>query len=151
MGTINKLSAIDTLSPSDQFPVYSGANGDARRASGTALLNFIKRYFASPEFQTQYATPAATAFTIQVNDTSDNTWLIINPVAGYADGAITLPAVANCVDGQTIMVNCSRQVTTFVVNGNGAIDLQGMPSALSAQANFALRFNASNKIWYRVA
>ena len=41
MTTINKLSAIDTLAAGDQFVVYSQLNGDARRASGTTVKQFI--------------------------------------------------------------------------------------------------------------
>lgn len=151
MPTINQLSAITTLSGSDLLPVYSAQNGDSRKISVTNLMAYLQASFASPEFVNQYSAPAATGFTVTVNDSSDNTWLIISPVAGYADGAITLPAVANCVDGQEIAVNCSQAVTAFVVNGNGAIDVLGEPTTLAAGAYFRLRYNATTKIWYRVA
>lgn len=150
MPTINELNATDSPSGSDQIPIYSQSNGDARKLSLTNLLKFISRSFASPEFQNQYSTPGGSGFNIQVNDTSDNTWLIINPATGYAAGAITLPAVGNCVDGQEILVNCAQQVTSFTVNGNGAIAVQGAPSALGAEDFFRLRFQQQTKIWYRV-
>lgn len=41
MVTINKLSAVDTIEAGDQFVIYSQTNGDARRASGTTLKEFI--------------------------------------------------------------------------------------------------------------
>lgn len=150
MPTINQLNAIDQPSGSDLLPIYSQSNGDARKISLNNLLAYIARSFASPEFQSQYSTPGASGFNIQVNDSSNNTWLVINPAAGYAVGAITLPAVANCVDGQEVLVNCSQQVAAFTVNGNGAIAVQGAPNALGAEDFFRMRFQLQTKIWYRV-
>jgi len=150
MPQINQLSAVDRLQPSDQVPIYSSTNGDARKASMSLFLAFIKQYFASPEFVNQFNTPGATGFNVQVNDSSDNTWLVINPSAGYASGAITMPYVDNCVDGQEVLVNCTQQVTAFIVNGNGAIAVSGEPSALGADDFFRMRFHGASKTWYRV-
>lgn len=150
MPSINQLNSVDNPSASDLLPIYSQSNGDARKISLGNFMNFIKKSFASPQFQTQYSTPGATGFSVQVNDTADNTWLIINPYAGFASGAITLPAVANCVDGQEILVNCTQQVTSFVVNGNGAIQVLGAPTALGAEDFFRMRFQGDTKMWYRV-
>lgn len=150
MTTINRLTAADTLSASDQIPIYSASNGDARRASMTTVLAFVSDSFASPVFQTQYATPTATGFSITINDAAESTWLIINPTAGFAAGTLVLPATANCIDGQEILVNCTQAVTTLTINGNGAIDVLGEPTTLAANAFFRLRYQSSTKIWYRV-
>lgn len=150
MPTINQLSATDSPSGSDLLPLYSQSNGDARKLSLTNLLAFIGRSFASPEFQNQWVTPSGSGFSTQVNDSGQNTWLIINPTGTLAAGGITLPAVGNCVDGQEILVNCSQAITTFTVNGNGAIDVRGAPTTLAANAFFRLRFQAQTLIWYRV-
>lgn len=150
MSTINQLNAIESPNQSDLLPIYSQSNGDARKISLGNLMTFIKKSFASPQFQTQYATPGASGFALQVNDSGNNTWLIINPYAGFAAGGITLPAVGNCVDGQEILVNCTQQVTSFTVNGNGAIQVVGAPTALGAEDYFRMRFQGDTKMWYRV-
>lgn len=150
MPTINELNAATQISGSDLLPIFSQSNGDARKISITTLLQYIARSFASPEFQQQWATPGASGFAIQVNDSANNTWLIINPAGGYAAGSIVLPSVSNCVDGQEILVNCSQQVNSFSVDGNGAIAVQGAPTALGADDFFRLRFQYQTKIWYRV-
>ena len=150
MPTINQLNSIDAPNASDLLPVYSQNNGDARKLSIYNLLAYISKQFASPAFTNQWATPGATGFSIQVNDSGNNTWLIINPAAGYASGSITLPAVSNCVDGQEVLVNTSQAVASFTVNGNGAISVVGAPSSLSAGDFFRMRFQYQTKIWYRV-
>lgn len=150
MPTINQLSSITTVSGSDLIPVYSQSNGDSRKISVTNLLAYFRSNLTAPEFSTQYASPSATAFTIAVNDSSDNTFLVLAPLAVYADGAITLPAVANCIDGQEVLVCSSQVVTAFVVNGNGAVDVIGSPTALTAGGFFRLRFDATYSIWHRV-
>jgi hypothetical protein len=150
MTTINQLSAVDTVASSDQVPIYCSGNGDARKAS----LSVLKTYFldaatVSDDKVTQYASPSATGFTVTVNNSSDSVWLILTPLAGYAAGTITLPAVANCVDRQELLVNSTQAVTTLTVSGNGATVI-GAPTTLAANAFFRLRFDAVLDVWYRV-
>ena len=42
MTTINKLTAVDAVTGADAIPIYSSANGDARKSSITTLLTYIK-------------------------------------------------------------------------------------------------------------
>jgi len=42
MPTINNLTAVTAVTASDQIPLYSSANGDARKSSITILLDYIK-------------------------------------------------------------------------------------------------------------
>ena len=41
MATINQLSAVDQVVSSDQVPIYSSEQGDARKASMATLLAFF--------------------------------------------------------------------------------------------------------------
>lgn len=150
MPTINQLNQVTQLYSSDQMPIYSNANGDARKASLNQLLQFIETSFAPPSFTNQVVAPSASGFNIAVADSGNNVWLIMNPLAGYAAGTITLPAVANAVDGQEIMVNSTQAVTALTVNGNGAVAVNGAPTALTANAFFKMRFYGIQKTWYRV-
>lgn len=43
MTTINQLSAVDAVTGSDQLPIYSSANGDARKSSITVLIDYIRQ------------------------------------------------------------------------------------------------------------
>jgi hypothetical protein len=153
MTTINKLTAVDAVVSGDQIPVYSSSNGDARKAAMSVLLAYMQSNIdlsAKQEYTTQYAAPSATGFNIQVTDGDDNIHLILTPVAGYAAGTITLPAVANCVDKQEVLVNCTQSVSTLTVAGNGATAVTGEPASLSANDFFKLRYDASTSTWYRV-
>lgn len=150
MPTINQLSAVDEVVSSDQVPIYSSENGDARKASMAVLLAFMKgQITANDDKLTQYAAPSATGFTVTVNNDSLSVWLILTPVAGYAAGTLTLPAVANCVDRQEVLVNSTQAVTALTIAGNGAT-VTGAPTTLAANGYFRLRFDAVTKTWYRV-
>ena len=150
MPTINQLSAVDEVVSSDQVPIYSSENGDARKASMAVLLAFFKgQITANDDKLTQYAAPSATGFTVTINNDSLSVWLILTPVAGYAAGTLTLPAVANCVDRQEVLVNTTQAVTALTIAGNGAT-VTGAPTTLAANAYFRLRFDAVTKTWYRV-
>lgn len=150
MTTINQLSAVDTVASSDQVPIYSNGNGDARKASMSVIKDYVlSDATVADDKVTQYASPAATGFTVTVNNSSSSVWLILTPLAGYAAGTITLPAVANCIDRQELLVNTTQAVTTLTVAGNGATVI-GAPTTLAANAFFRLRFDAVLDVWYRV-
>jgi hypothetical protein len=152
MATINKLSAIDSVILSDLIAVYSASNGDARKASMSVLLAFMQDNltFSDSALTTEYASPSATDFNVQIADGSDDIHLILLPTADFADGTITLPAVGNVVDKQKVLVNCTQAVTTLVVDGNGAVAVTGEPSGLSANDFFTLKYDATMQTWYRV-
>jgi hypothetical protein len=150
MTTINQLSAVDAVVSSDQVPIYSSTNGDARKASMSVIKDYVlSDATVADDKVTQYASPAATGFTVTVNNSSDSVWLILTPLAGYAAGTITLPAVANCVDRQELLVNSTQAVTTLTIGANGATVI-GAPTTLAANAFFRLRFDAVLDVWYRV-
>lgn len=150
MTTINQLSAVDSVASSDQVPIYSSGQGDARKAS----MNVIKQFIladatANDDKISQYAAPTATGFSVNILDAGSSVWLILTPLAGYAAGTIVLPAVANCVDRQEILVNTTQAVTTLTINANGAT-VVGAPTTLAANAFFRLRFDDVLNVWYRV-
>lgn len=153
MATINQLSATDSVSSGDLVPVYRSSTGDARKAAMSVLLSYMQSNLTFPDagaFTTQYAAPSATGFNIQITDGSDNIHLILTPDAGYAAGTITLPAIANVIDKQEILVNCTQAVTTLTVAGNGATAVTGEPSTLAANDFFRLKYDSLTDSWYRV-
>lgn len=150
MPTINQLSAVTSVVASDLLPLYSSANGDARKASMSVVLDFIEANFGSPEFTTIINAPTSSGFNILLAAATSNLWLIINPTGPFAAGTITLPPVASCYDGQQIIVTSSQSITTLTLAGNGAT-LVGAPAALGIGGFFALRFNKLQGAWYCVS
>lgn len=151
MPQINQLSAVSKLQLGDLLAIFSTNNGDARKASLSVLLQFIEDNIGQTSYVTQREVVASTGFNVNVTDNGENIWLIMNLTGSFATGAITLPPLANAVDGQEISVFSTRQVTTFTVNGNGAVAVLGAPTALAAESTFTLRFDSGSNSWYRVA
>lgn len=151
MATINQLSAADQLSGSDLLPLYSQANGDARKISLTNFLSWLdSQQIATQDNKiTQYASPSATGFSVQVNGTGSSVWLVLTPLAAYAAGTIVLPPVAGVSDKQELLVNTTQAITTLTISANGASTL-GAPTSFAQYAYFRLRFDAVMKTWYRV-
>lgn len=156
MSTINELSAASTIQGGDLLPLFSTNNGDARKASITLLLAYMQASltFTSteylPEYVTQYSAPSATGFSVTISEASNNSHLILTPVAGYAAGTITLPPVAGLVDKQEVLVNCTQSVTTLTIGANGATAVTGAPTTLAANAFFRLKYDLATSTWYRV-
>ena len=149
MTTINQLTAVNEVFAGDQVPIYSASNGDARRAAMSVIKTYMNEDIQTESKTTQYAAPSATGFSVQITDGSGSIWLILTPTGGFAAGTIVLPALANCVDKQEVLVNCTQAVTTLTINGNGST-VTGAPSTLTANAFFRLRFDDVANVWYRV-
>lgn len=60
MATINQLSAVDAVTASDQVPLYSSSQGDARKFSFTTLVTFLSTAFTSLRVSSYIATTATT-------------------------------------------------------------------------------------------
>jgi hypothetical protein len=149
MTSINNLTAQDTLSTGDLFPVWSGSNGDTRRVSLSVLVAFIQAQITGGGgFMTQYSAPSATGFSVTITPTTtgESVWLLLTPAAGYAAGTIVLPA--SPVDGQEVSVSCTQAVTTLTVSGNGAT-VNNAPTTLAAGAFFRMRYDGVFGAWYR--
>jgi hypothetical protein len=149
---INQLSAQDTLTASDLFAIWSSSNGDSRKVAASVLLAYLQANLTSNgSMQTQYYAPAATGFSVTINPVTDggSVLLLLTPAGTYAAGTIVLPALAECVDGQEVLVSCTQIVTALTVSGNGST-VNGAPTALAANGYFRLRFDGVLSSWYRV-
>ncbi|MEY4761254.1 MAG: hypothetical protein RLZZ200_1110 [Pseudomonadota bacterium] len=156
MPTINQLTRVDELSAGDLLAIFSTGNGDARAAAISVLQDYLQDnldFSNNGDYATQYAAPAATGFNVAITDGGDNNTnvhLILTPLAGYANGTITLPAKAGLVDKQEVLVNCTQAVTTLAIGLNGATAAVGAPTTLAANAFFRLKYDAVTFNWYRV-
>ena len=151
MATINQLTSIASgdITSSDLIPIYSSSNGDARKSSMGNLLTWFKANFTSPAFVTTITVPT-NGFTLTTTDNSTNQWQLLRPAGTLASGTVVLPAVANCVDGQEILVTTTQEISSFTVNGNGATAVYGEPSSFTAETSFKLRYNLLTLSWYNV-
>lgn len=152
MSTIGRLTRTDTVAPGDVVPVYVQNMGDARGASMSVILAFIQDSLViqGSDFVTQYALPATTAFNIQINNTSKNTHLILAPTGAFAAGTVTLPALANLIGGQQIIVTTTHAVTALTIAPSGAAVI-GAPSGLGANQSFMMMFDSSSSTWYVIS
>lgn len=146
---IPNLSTTPSLDGGYYFLVAKGNSNNAQRASAELVASFVGETLDVNGITTEYAAPSATAFNVELPDTSDDLWLILTPTAGFAAGTITLPESTAAEDQQTVDVNCTQAVTTLTVAGNGAT-VTGAPTTLAANAFFRLRYDAVTSTWYRI-
>lgn len=150
MPTINQLSQLNQLSGSDQLPVYSASNGDARKASLSTLLAYVESQFASPDFQRVTASPTLAGFTVQLPSTANSLFLILTPTGTMATGTVVLPPASGAADGQQVVVYTSQEVTTLTLTPNGATAVYSGPTSIAAGGAFTLRFDRISNSWFCV-
>jgi len=151
MPTINQLPYAGQVSTGDQLPIYSQNNGDARRLSVGALLQFFQKTFASPALAVNVYTPG-TGFSIAVpTPVSEQQWMLLQPASTLASGAVVLPLNVETPDGTEVLITTTQQITAFSLGLNGASAVYGAPAALSAEDFFRLRFVTATNSWYRIA
>lgn len=147
MTSINKLSALDTLSGGDLLAVWATGQGDTRKASMTLLASYLQGALALPgALSTQYAAPSASGFSVTVS--SGNTWLVLTPTGTLAAGTIVLPSAP--ADKAEVSVNCTQIVTALTVSAGGTT-VTGAPTTLAAANGFfTMRYDAATSAWYRI-
>jgi hypothetical protein len=151
MTRINQLSAKDTPAAGDQVVLFSTSDGDARRASITALAATIQGLITvNDDKATQYSAPSASPFTTTVTQSGVSIWLVLTPTGTLAVGTIELPASGVAVDRQEVLINCTQAVTALTVSATG-LTVTGAPSTLAANDTFRMRFDAPTSTWYKVA
>lgn len=146
--SIERLSLIDTVTASTNFAVNVNAQ-DYRALAGTVATYINSVGSAGDGKIIQYAGPTSTGFTVNVTDSSAGIWLVLTPSGTLAAGTLVLPAVANCVENQEVLVASSQTVTALTVNTNGA-SIVGAPTTILSGGFFRLRFEPVLKTWYRV-
>lgn len=147
----NNNTILESLTATDFLYVYSAVNGWQMIASVPTLQTYMQENltFSTPDVPTQYAAPSSTGFSVQVNNTTSNTHLILTPTATFATGTIVLPESSVAIDKQTFLVNCTQIVTALTIDGNGAT-VTGEPSAFAANDFFTLKYDKPTTSWYRV-
>jgi hypothetical protein len=151
MPQINQLSSISQVSGANQIPVYDQNNGDARKMSVSALLQYFQATFAAPTVATNLFTPG-TGFNVAVpTPVSEQQWMIIQPAGTLASGTVTLPLNTGTPDGTEVLVTTTQQITAFTLALNGAANGYGAPATLAAQDFFRMRFYQATNSWYRIA
>ena len=151
MPTINQLASLNQLSGSDQIPVYSASNGDARRASVSTLLSYIEQAWMSPAFQRVTASPTLAGFTLALPTTASSLFVLLTPTGTMATGTIVLPAAASAADGQEIVLYSSQEVTALSFTLNGAAALNGAPTGIPADGSITLRYDVLSVAWYVIS
>ena len=146
-----KATVSSTLAAGDYIVIEKSDQGDWREISVTNFVAAIASMFTIPSGKpaTQYYAPAASDFTATITDGDDDVHLILTPLAGYAAGTIKLPSVANAIDKQIVIVNCTQAITTLTMDGNGAT-VVGAPTAMTANSYFTLLYDIVLTTWYRI-
>lgn len=150
MPQINQLSSISQVSGANQIPVYDQNNGDARKMSVSALLQYFQATFAAPTVATNLYVPG-TGFNVTVpTPVSEQQWMILQPAGTLATGTITLPLNTGVPDGTQVLITSTQTITAFTIALNGASAIFGNVSTLIAGAAVCYRFYQATNSWYNI-
>jgi hypothetical protein len=150
MPSINQLPVIGQVSPGDQIPVYTPNNGDARRMSVNALLQYFQQTFASPTLAVNLYVPGS-GFNITVpTPVSEQQWMLLQPAGTLATGTITLPLNTGVPDGTTLLITTTQEITSLTIALNGASAIYGAVTTLGAGCAAVYRFYQPTNSWYNI-
>jgi hypothetical protein len=148
----NQLSQINTvndLSLSDLIIIFTNANGDSRKSSINTLLEKFREEFTRPDFDDTINSPI-NGFSISLNTTGKNEWLILTPASTLATGTIVFPTVAESSDGQEILITCSQDVTSLTIDPSDASGFFGAPTTIQTNQPIHFRYKKTLKSWFKV-
>jgi hypothetical protein len=143
-----------TPTVASSIPFYDAANGRDARCSITELAALILAGLSSAGITPQYSSPNVSGYAVTIAPPADGAsmWLVLTPVADYANLTINLPIG---VDGQEISVSSTHAVSgaltvTGATVGAAPQPVNGAPATLVANGYFRLRFDGVASSWYRV-
>jgi hypothetical protein len=149
--SINNLNQ-GSPSTASQIPFYDPSCGQDRKCSVSDLAKLVAN--AAAALVTQYASPNVSGYTVTVQPPQggQSVWLVLTPVADYANLTLVLPIGA---DKQEVQVSTTHAVSSVLtVNGAtvgaGQQPVNGAPTTLTAGGLFRLRFDGVTGSWYRV-
>lgn len=152
MPTINQLVSVDTsqISGADLLPLFSQANGSARKISFTDFLAWLESQDITTQDNkiTQYSAPV-TGATVQVDDSGSSVWMVLTPAGTLATLTLKMPLNTGVADRTELLVNTTQIITALSFDANGGT-MVGAPTTLAANAFFRLRFDIVLQTWYRV-
>jgi len=150
MPQINQLSSISQVSGANQIPVYDQNNGDARKMSVSALLQYFQTSFASPTLSVNLFVPGS-GFNITVpTPVSNDQWMLLQPAGTLATGTITLPLNTGVPDGTSVLITTTQEITSLTLALNGASAIYGGVTSLAAGTATAIRFYQPTNSWYQI-
>ena len=141
------LSTADTISSGDKFVIKQADNNDYRTASQSVVNTWIQSIYASADPLTQTNVPV-TGASLAIRDDGTSTWLLLLPAGTLATLTLTLPALANATDGQTINFTSSQTITALTLAANGAT-IVGGPTTMGATSPFTLKYDKASLTWYK--
>jgi hypothetical protein len=150
MSAIQKLNQ-GTLTLASSLPFYDPNNGSDRRASVADLAAVLAEVDEAGDGSiTQYASPAASGFSVTVTPfvTGGSVFLLLTPGGSYAAGTILMPSAP--IQSQEVEIHCTQAVASLTVSGNGST-VSGAPSAFTAGGFCKFRYDAITRGWYRTA
>lgn len=146
-------SSISTLSTA-YAPLYWYVNGQSIVQGTLAqLVTYLEANMTigKADFTKQYSTPA-TGATVNITAGSANYWLILTPAATLATLTVKMPAVANLIDNQEVLVFSTQIITALTVDKNDATNIFGEPTSIAvAEGCFKMKYVAFTDSWYRIS
>lgn len=153
MPQINQLPTR-TVSAGDLIPFYSSNNGDAAKMSVTALAAEIAdiNRTGSASFATQYES-VVDGFTVSIDSTTTDTWLILSPADFNDAGAIVLPSSSNALHGMAVKISVYDKYTGILtVTSTGAtVYIPTAYNSINTGGSLTLQYDSIGKIWYVVS
>jgi hypothetical protein len=150
-----RYTTINDPQLSDKDLIWDVSNSDWRLTPFSDLLTLFQNNLVfpdagRPEPNTQYSSPSATGFSVQVNDNNEDTHLVLTPLSTFAAGTIVLPANTSVRDKQIAIINTTQQITSLTIDKNGAAGVTGVPASLGADDYLTFKYDTINDSWYRI-
>lgn len=152
MPTIDQLSSTSVLYDTDKLPLFSPTQDDTRAATLPQLAAYVQAKIEGIPDETEYNIGSGDGFAVTVLPVTigGSVHARIALTAAVATGTIILPGIDDRVQGQEVLVTCTKQVSALTINGNGAT-LSGAPTSIGPTTPFKLRFDSISTTWDKVS
>ena len=154
-----QLSIASQVSGGDMLVINQSNSRRYRVVSVDDVGAYYAANFAANAYLSLYYAPNASGFSLALGPVAplnpalpwtEDFWVLVTPVAGYAAGTIVLPPTTYIRDKQRIVMFFTQSVTTITWTLNGAAFIYALPTTIAANGYFTIQYDLQTNSWYRV-
>jgi hypothetical protein len=149
-----QINQLPTRTPvaGDTIPFYSSNNGDASKASFTAISTLMSSLIGvsgGASSVTQYKAMTSDA-SATINSNTANTWLVVTPDTSGWILTLTIPDVADATDMMQITISTSNSVRVILVIGDATF-YGTYDGTIPENSTFVIKYDAPSMSWHIIS
>jgi len=145
-----RLPVTPVVTAGDLIPVFSQDAGITMAASMSTIAAYIQTLLNPVNYVTNIYSNPTTGTVLPASTLTSNLWYVIQPLATIAALTVNLPINGTAIDGQTVLITSTQQITAITVLASGSTVI-GAPVSIYTSVPATFKYVQVLNSWIKVA